>query len=591
MSEGEQHKEEGDVLPMVNDLLKNSSSHGLPNIYSAQSLVGKFFWAAVFFTGLCLMLWQVYELFVAYFAYEYIVGIEVRFNRSLPFPAVTICNLNPIKQSILERSSEAFRSEFDASYIADKVAWMESNTQQSVPVAKGEQSGPVTVEYYTTNIEDTATESSGSGRKARGANPVPIPPSPPPTSFTTSSNEGINSTFNSTEPPVKSWDELENKEYFEAQSTEYIRMKKLRIALSEIPLEQKIIMGHTLQDILLDCSWKGFQCGPQNFTTFYHYQYGNCYTFNNGVENPVLTTSRPGPNYGLSLELFVDQDEYMEGMTDAAGFRVSVHEPNVMPFPEDDGLSIGPGQRSSLATRVLEMDRLGSPWGDCTDANLYTTKDIFINCYNVKYSKQACERSCYQYAVIEACDCADTHFPFPPEVLTRIRPCDTEANINHRKCIGDMERKYDENDLRCNCNQTCHDTVYMPSVTQSEWPALGYETTLYNRVQERNYAIRSRGTDTLTAAQWIKRNVAKLDVYFMEFNYQYIKQSPATSVMDLLSNIGGQLGLWIGVSVVTLMEMMQLIGAVIGAMIGKSHRPQRTAPSSDREKNIPDAFN
>ncbi|XP_033101586.1 degenerin mec-4-like, partial [Anneissia japonica] len=108
---------DGEVLPIVHNLLKNSSSHGLPNIYSSRNVVAKLFWGMVFCAGLCLMFWQVYTLFEAYFAYEYIVGLEVRYNKTLPFPAVTICNLNPVLKSKLEEADEGFRDKFDSNYV------------------------------------------------------------------------------------------------------------------------------------------------------------------------------------------------------------------------------------------------------------------------------------------------------------------------------------------------------------------------------------------------------------------------------------------------------------------------------------------
>ncbi|XP_033107563.1 degenerin-like protein asic-1 [Anneissia japonica] len=528
---------DGEVLPIVHNLLKNSSSHGLPNIYSSRNVVAKLFWGMVFCAGLCLMFWQVYTLFEAYFAYEYIVGLEVRYNKTLPFPAVTICNLNPVLKSKLEEADESFRDKFDSNYVPPK----DKDTQD-------DKNNMVTSSSLTSATNDDGGSSQG----------------------TRMDGETTTQAVNTTEP-VKSWDELENTEYFTGQSAEYKQRQKLTIALSDMTLDERHRIGHSLQDMLLDCTWKGYPCSPTNFTRFYHYRYGNCYTFNNGQLSSILTTNKPGPNYGLSLELFVDQSEYMDDITDSAGLRISIHDPNKMPFPEDDGLYIGPGQRTSISTRVMEIDRLGKPWGDCTDVNNYNTTNIYINMYNVSYSMQACERSCYQYSVIEQCSCADTNFPFPVELLNLV-PCDTEDNETARICIENMEAKYDNDELMCSCNQTCEEEIYLTSISQSEWPSQGYQNTLFKRMEERNSKMRSnvKGPE---ADDWTKRNVAKLDVYFMELNYQYIKQSPAYEVKDLLSDIGGQLGLWIGVSVVTLMEMMQLVGAVFGALFAKLHGP------------------
>ena len=41
---------------------------------------------------------------------------------------------------------------------------------------------------------------------------------------------------------------------------------------------------------------------------------------------------------GLTLELFIEQDEYVPELTENAGVRVTIHPQDRMPFPEDDGL-------------------------------------------------------------------------------------------------------------------------------------------------------------------------------------------------------------------------------------------------------------
>jgi len=51
---------------------------------------------------------------------------------------------------------------------------------------------------------------------------------------------------------------------------------------------------------------------------------------------------------GLQLILNVDQSEYLSEGDDAAGMRLVVHEPRRMPFPEDEGLAINPGQTTSI---------------------------------------------------------------------------------------------------------------------------------------------------------------------------------------------------------------------------------------------------
>ena len=51
---------------------------------------------------------------------------------------------------------------------------------------------------------------------------------------------------------------------------------------------------------------------------------------------------------GLSMEIYVDQLEYLQDLSDAAGVRLVIHNQTRMPFPEDEGFSIMPGTRTSV---------------------------------------------------------------------------------------------------------------------------------------------------------------------------------------------------------------------------------------------------
>ena len=58
---------------------------------------------------------------------------------------------------------------------------------------------------------------------------------------------------------------------------------------------------------------------------------------------------------GLTLIFNVDQDEYMGTIAPNAGVRVVVHPQYRMPFPEDEGISILPGQVTYVGVRLVRF--------------------------------------------------------------------------------------------------------------------------------------------------------------------------------------------------------------------------------------------
>ncbi|KAI0240237.1 hypothetical protein LSAT2_009066 [Lamellibrachia satsuma] len=62
-------------------------------------------------------------------------------------------------------------------------------------------------------------------------------------------------------------------------------------------------------------------------------------------------------------------------------------------------------------------------------------------------------------------------------------------------------------------------------------------------------------------------NALKLEIYFKELDYQQIVTSPSYEVADLLADLGGQAGLWLGVSVIAFFEFFELLYDVVSVAV------------------------
>ena len=60
---------------------------------------------------------------------------------------------------------------------------------------------------------------------------------------------------------------------------------------------------------------------------------------------------------GLTLDIFIEQHEYIPTVSDSAGLRIIIHDQNEMPFPDDRGYNLSPGMKTSIGmdkVRYLE---------------------------------------------------------------------------------------------------------------------------------------------------------------------------------------------------------------------------------------------
>uniref|UniRef100_A0A0K0DIK5 Degenerin-like protein unc-105 n=1 Tax=Angiostrongylus cantonensis TaxID=6313 RepID=A0A0K0DIK5_ANGCA len=69
---------------------------------------------------------------------------------------------------------------------------------------------------------------------------------------------------------------------------------------------------------------------------------------------------------------------------------------------------------------------------------------------------------------------------------------------------------------------------------------------------------------------------AMVEVYYEQLNYESLLESEAYGLPNLLSDFGGQLGLWMGVSVITIMEVFILVFDVVLTIFGLTKSKRRT---------------
>ena len=92
-------------LDQVFGFCADTTAHGLGRAAAAKSWVARLFWIAIFIAAFIYSILQICKSVVAYLSYPTKTDISLVNKEKLPFPAVTVCNINPFKQSEIKNSS------------------------------------------------------------------------------------------------------------------------------------------------------------------------------------------------------------------------------------------------------------------------------------------------------------------------------------------------------------------------------------------------------------------------------------------------------------------------------------------------------
>ncbi|KAM9311649.1 epithelial sodium channel subunit alpha-like [Gastrophryne carolinensis] len=339
--------------------------------------------------------------------------------------------------------------------------------------------------------------------------------------------------------------------------------RNFAFALSQLSTQDQITLGHQLQDMLISCVFHDEVCNESFFTPFLNHKLGNCYTFNvprqlssRIKKTDVLNATKAGFSYGLTMELFIEQNEYIRGLSTAAGLRVVLHGQGKMPFPEDEGVNVPPGQESDIGIVKVHVKRLQAPYSSqCSSGE--NIKDYYTDVYGTDYSREACKKSCAQSKMIKNCGCRMWEFPAPP--VGDVPLCNiSDPFVNN--CVELYEYKLSHDQLKCHCPLQCEEEIFELTMSSSQWPSSTYLDYFSKLVQRRQ---------DFQDVQTLRDNVVKVVVYYQQLNYELIEEVPSMQLVDLFSSIGGLVGLWIGVSVCTVAEFLELILNLLTFVIGR----------------------
>uniref|UniRef100_A0A0N5B7F1 Degenerin unc-8 n=1 Tax=Strongyloides papillosus TaxID=174720 RepID=A0A0N5B7F1_STREA len=590
---------------ILRDFCARTSSHGIPFVGSS-SFFGRYVWLLFFVVASLLFAFQTYWTLSEYFQYRTIIEMQLKFEPA-PFPAATICNLNAFKASKLRQFEEIEQGFAIWEKAMNQIDSMKNNLQ-SIQVRKKRhvlynpvyvrcvcntpedqcvpQRNPLDVNttvclcYEEANTGDiwpcypTAVWAQKTCYHCSSSQTCDDPDRPPNiTTLLTDAEEAqcmcqsishhcikktkseiawwnpnnytiYPITTTTTPPEVEEAFGLSDLKDRGAITTK--TKENLIFLVAAMPLEVRKELSYTLDEFVLRCSFNSEDCVmDRDFQLHMDPEYGNCYTFNFN-DSVELKNSRAGPMYGLRLLLNVAQKDYMP-TTEAAGVRLVVHEQDQEPFPDTFGYSAPTGFVSSFGLKTKVLQRLDSPYGLCSDT---FRPEGYI--YAEHYSPEGCYRNCFQHKILQHCGCGDPRFPLGNETL---KPCDAR-NYKQRSCLTNFTNSiggFHHLQEECHCVQPCTEYAFETAYSAAAWPAINFN------IGADCPAVLDITNDSKACAEYYRLNTAYIEIYYEQLNFETLKETAGYTLVNLFSDFGGNIGLWIGFSVITVLEVVELL--------------------------------
>ncbi|XP_055898634.1 degenerin mec-10-like [Biomphalaria glabrata] len=343
--------------------------------------------------------------------------------------------------------------------------------------------------------------------------------------------------------------------------SELVGFERFVYEMNRLDSEVRKEAGHQIDDMLLWCFIGGDSCNVSDFKLFSSNEFGNCFTLN----TLKYRQESEGPKEGLDIGFFLEPDEYIPELIETKGLQVVLHSKQSFPYPKEDGFQVSPGTLSNIAMKLVKTQYLPKPYGDCLENCNYDRN--YLQDYNYTYEYEFCQDLCRYNYVIEKCRC------MPKEYLEITGDEKVSGfcsdNLKSYLCQNDVYTGVYNNTLTCDeCDDECSTETYTFRMTSSEWPTsiLGQALVEYlcnktSMTPERCQSMRNH-TDVQ-----LRENFVALKSFYDTMSVETYSVQPAMSITDLLCNVGGCLGLWLGLSVLSFCEVFHFVVELLQAAL------------------------
>ncbi|XP_035702813.1 pickpocket protein 28-like [Folsomia candida] len=514
------------------DFALETSLHGLKYICQPERhIVERIFWMIAFGIGLTMAGWLISDVWSNYLSSPLIVTFEP-FETTIdkiPFPAITICNMNKVLKSKAEEfirlaqgpedEEETIEARKNVYYLDHVCSSSKSFSQKFNYSSKRGQVDPSLL--ARTRVED------GDDEQRDVARFLQIASQPCDTMLLLCAWQ--DTTYNCSDlfKPIET-------DFGKCCSFNMIPHLLLYKNMNEGKYDAKEIAGWAKWDIeknglLVDDEERSEHSHSATETPRHHYS------------KPMpfpRRQKRAGKSSGLSVLLNPDLEEYFCTSSDSHGFQLVKHLPIDNPKVVDFGIAIRPNAEVFMGVK---------PEITMADRDIYNFKLEKRNCYFYGefplayyklYTSTNCYDECLANQTYEICGCVSYYMP-------RDDTRDLCGALSFH-CAENVRKSSLQSVIKSRCD------FCLPACTELEY----FSETTFTPLQDGDAIWIRDGTSTSTTAPWSSKNLSIVHIYFSSDSSYARVRKELYGLTDLIANTGGLMGLCLGFSGLSLVEVI-----------------------------------
>ncbi|XP_055915485.1 pickpocket protein 28 [Eupeodes corollae] len=246
-----------------------------------------------------------------------------------------------------------------------------------------------------------------------------------------------------------------------------------------------------------------------------------------------------GSQMGLTVVLNASSFEYYCSSSKSIGFKVLVHNPAEQPKISNFGFLVTAGRESRVSIEPQYQTAVSQVRGISTKIRQCLFSDEGnLNFYRT-YSRKNCQLECEAHIIYKRCGCILYYLPKIDPDTKICGPKDNQCSKSVQSEIQSTSGNYS-----CDsCLPACFELSYNPTVTSTKMVDGDFETN-----------------DDYPTELWTDmEDVTIIHVYYLSNVFRSTTKGEIFGFTEFLSNIGGLLGLFMGFSFFSVIEILYFI--------------------------------
>ncbi|KAF1770423.1 hypothetical protein GCK72_002241 [Caenorhabditis remanei] len=292
---------------------------------------------------------------------------------------------------------------------------------------------------------------------------------------------------------------------------------------------------------------------------------GKCFTIDlsKSPKSFMHKQTEPGIQAGLAITLDAHLEEQFDGTSNSMealftnsfvdGFRYFVHPPNTVPHLASDEFTVSP---NSVAYSAISSDRYvllpSHQWGNCTEDYPSGIES------NLPYSSGNCLALCKAKYYSDHCGCTPALYNIE-NTTKECTPYETFTCVDTKLSHHTQGRLEFQPPSCTRCAQQCNSLVFRAYNSYGSQFSAGAFNWL--RAKNSNWTVGH-----------MKANFQMINIFYRDMAYTEYNQVQDASITQLLSDIGGNMGMFLGMSVITITEICLFFSKVFWIGFSKKRR-------------------